>query len=451
LKPLTYTRNFFSRGHERTLMAKRNIAGAFLIKGGSILISLISVPLIIHYIDPSQYGIWLTISSFLSWFAFFDIGFGNGLKNKLAEAIAKGNLELGRIYVSTTYFMLLIISTCLFGLFLVLNAFVDWTKVLNAPASIGKEISTLLPIVFFFFSFQFVLQLVNIVTSARQNTVISSLIGFLVNLLSLVVIFVLSKTTGGSLLYLGLAASISPVVMLFLFSVFLYKGSYQQFAPAFHLVKIPVIKDLMSIGIKFFIIQIGLIFLYNTDNLIISNVISPSAVTTFNIAFKYFSIITMVCAIVMTPFWPAFTDANAKGDNLWIRQTVQKLLKFCVLMFVAGLVMLLCADFVYKLWVGNKIFVPFSLSFVLFVLTILNTYRSIFSFYFNGTGKIMLQLYLVVISGLLNIPLSIYLGKMMGTTGVVLATTFLCAICAIAETLQYHKLINKRATGIWNK
>ena len=451
MKLITYASDFFTKGHERSLMAKKNIAGAFLFKGGSVLISLLLIPLIIDYINPSQFGIWLTISSFLTWFAFFDIGFGNGLKNKLAEALAAGNLASARIYVSTTYFMIMVISATLFMLFLIINFFLDWAQLLNAPASLANEISTLVLVVFALFSFQFILQLINIVTAARQNAVMSARIGFLGNLLSLVVIYVLNQTTAGSLLYLGLASSVCPLLVLLVFTILLYKGAYQQFAPSFKFVRLPYVKNLMGLGLKFFVIQIGLIFLYNADNLIISHIMSPAAVTTFNIAFKYFSVITMICAIVMAPFWPAFTEANAKGDESWIRHSVHNLLKFCLLMLVLGVIMLLLADIIYKLWVGPELEIPFSLSFMLFLFTVLNTYRSIFSFYFNGTGKIMLQLYLVVFSGLLNIPLSIFLGKVMGTTGVVLATTLLCTICAIVETIQYNKLINKRATGIWNK
>jgi O-antigen/teichoic acid export membrane protein len=451
LKPLSYTRDFFTKGHERSLMAKRNIAGTLLIKGCSVLISLILVPLVINYINPAQFGIWLTLSSFLTWFAFFDIGFGNGLKNKLSEALAIGNLKLARIYVSTTYFMLLLISALLLVIFLIIHFFLDWTRLLNAPSNLAKEISVLVLIIFSMFSFQFVLQLINIVAAAKQNAIIPALIGFLGSLLSLIVIFVLSKTTAGSLVYVGIASASSPVIILLLFSIFLYKGAYRKIRPTLKFVQMHHLKDLMALGIKFFFIQIGLLFLYNTDNLIISHVLSPAAVTSFHIAFKYFSVITMICAIVMAPLWPAFTEANAKGDLIWIKHSVGRLLKFCTLMLVMGFFMLLLSDRAYRFWVGSQVEIPFTLSFVLFLFTVLNAYRTIFSFYFNGTGKIMLQLYLVVSSGLINIPLSIYLGKLMGSTGVILATTILCALCAVVETIQYYKLINQQATGIWNK
>ena len=451
MKIQSYANDFFTKGHERTLLAKKNIAGAFLFKGASVLTSLLLIPLILDYISPSQFGIWLTISSFLTWFAFFDIGLGNGLKNKLAEAIAARNLTLARIYVSTTYFIITLISLLLLMVFLVLNFFLDWTRLLNAPPNLAQELSTLVLVVFSLFAVQFVLQLINVVTAASQNMVISAFIGFLGNLLSLIVIFILNKTTAGSLLNLALASTIIPLLVLLLCSIQLYKGAYREFAPALKFVKVLYVSGLLGLGMKFFIIQIGLLFLYNTANLIIINVVSPEAVTTFNIAFKYFSVLTMICGIVMAPFWTAFTEANAKDDIPWIRRTVRHLLKFCVLLFFAGLLMLLLANVVYSFWVGPEIQIPLSLSFMLFAFTVINTYRSVYSFYFNGTGKIMLQLYLIITSGLLNIPLGIFLGKTLGTTGVVLATTILCALCAVVETIQYQKLINKQATGIWNK
>lgn len=450
-KITAYIKGFFSEGHQRTIVAKKNIAATFLIKGASILISLILVPLTIHYVNPTEFGIWLTMSSFLTWFAFFDIGFGNGLKNKLAEAIAVKDFELSKIYVSTTYFMLILISGGLLVLFFILNIFLDWTKVLNAPAHLAKELNLLVLIIFSVFAVQFVLQLLNVVIAARQNTFISSVIGLIGNLLTLVIIYILSKTTAGSLVYLGLTISLSPLLIFLIFTIVLYRGSYKQFAPSLKMVRFKYAKDLMSLGLKFFVIQLGLIFFYNADNLIITNVISPEAVTSYNIAFKYFSVITMVCSIVMAPIWPAFTEAHTKGDQQWIRLTVNRLLKFCLLILIGGAAMLTLSPFVYKLWVGKEIAVPFSLSAVLYAFTVINTYRTVFCFYLNGIGKITLELYIIVTAGLLNIPLGIYMGKLWGTTGVILATTVLCIGCAVIETIQYRKLINQKAAGIWNK
>jgi len=91
---LMNTLDLISKGHERSIKAKRNILISLIIKGLSISINLILVPLTITYINPSRYGIWLTLSSLVALFSFFDIGLSNGLRNKLAEAKAKGDIQL---------------------------------------------------------------------------------------------------------------------------------------------------------------------------------------------------------------------------------------------------------------------------------------------------------------------------------------------------------------------
>jgi O-antigen/teichoic acid export membrane protein len=66
----------------------KNIGWSSFYKIGSIISNFMLVPLTINYLDTENYGIWLTLTSFISWFSFFDIGLVNGLRNKFAEASA---------------------------------------------------------------------------------------------------------------------------------------------------------------------------------------------------------------------------------------------------------------------------------------------------------------------------------------------------------------------------
>ena len=110
--------NFFTKVHERTLKAKKNIAFSFILKAINIATGLVLVPIVLNYLDETRYGIWLTLSSLVMWFNFFDVGLGHGLRNKLAESQTKGEESLSRKYVSTTYAGLVIISFGFFALFL---------------------------------------------------------------------------------------------------------------------------------------------------------------------------------------------------------------------------------------------------------------------------------------------------------------------------------------------
>ena len=142
--------------NSRTAIVKKNIIASFFIKGCSIIISLLLVPLTLDYISSELYGIWLTLSSIVLWLNFFDIGFTLGLKNKLAEAIALKKWEYGKSLVSTTYFVMLLvfIPLCLLGI--VLIPLIDWPTLLNVSSVYRIEINKALYVLLICFCAQMV-------------------------------------------------------------------------------------------------------------------------------------------------------------------------------------------------------------------------------------------------------------------------------------------------------
>ncbi len=159
-KPALFISNFFTKGHERSIQAKKNIAATFVIKGFSILISLIFVPIVLNYVNPDGYGIWLTLSSIVGWFSFFDIGLTQGLRNKFAEAKARGDDNIAQIYVSTTYAILGIIFFSVWLIFIIVNNFLDWSSILKVSESMRSDVSILAIIVFTYFCIIFVLRII---------------------------------------------------------------------------------------------------------------------------------------------------------------------------------------------------------------------------------------------------------------------------------------------------
>ena len=96
-------------GDRRTALVKKNIAGSLLVKGWSCIVQFLIVPLSLQCLTKYEYGIWLTINSILMGIDAIDVGLGNGLRNRLAEAMALDNRDMARRQVSTTFFMLVMI------------------------------------------------------------------------------------------------------------------------------------------------------------------------------------------------------------------------------------------------------------------------------------------------------------------------------------------------------
>lgn len=451
LKAFTFFSDKINKGHHRSVKAKRNIFATLIFKGSSIAISLVLVPLTIHYVNRTQYGVWLTLSSIIGWFGFFDIGFGHGLRNKLTEAISKGQFKLSKIYISTTYAILSIIILGALILFFFINPFINWSIILNTPPEMAEELSLLALIVFVFFCLQFVLQLITTVLTANQQPGYASLFFFLGNIFSLVVIFILTKTTSGNLLYLGIVLGLTPVLVLAASSIWFYTKGYKQIAPSIKFVRFKFARNIVSLGVKFFVLQIAGLVLYESSNIIIAQLFGPAEVTTYNIAYKYFSIIPMVFAIIMVPFWSAFTKAWIEKDINWIKNAMKKLQLVWLFFGIGAVIMLLFCNFIYKIWVGNQIIVPISLSVAIAAYVIINAWNTIFAQFLNGVGKIRLQLYSGIWGALLNIPLAIYFGKMFGISGVIFSSVLLAGLNMSWVYIQYNKIINNKATGIWAK
>jgi O-antigen/teichoic acid export membrane protein len=444
--------NKFLSGHERSVNTKKHILGSLFLKGISILISLILVPITIDYLNPTKYGIWITLMSVITWFNFFDVGLGNGLRNKFATAKAQGKDDLARTYISTTYAIITVISIVLFCLFYIFNRFIDWGKILNTEIDI-IEIEKLVFIVFTVFCLQFIIKLINMIFIADQRPAMNSVINTSASLISLIVVVILMKTTDGSLLYLGASFSIVNLIVPLLAGIWFFNTSYKKYKPSLKYVDLSYGKELFSLSGQFFIMQGAALIVYMTDNIIISQISGPQDVTPYNIAYKYFGIVTMVFTIITSSLWSAYTEAFVKKDFDWMRNSIKKVTFLWIGFTFITVVMLFISDYVYEIWVGTEVKVPFSLSIMMAIYVVLTTSVMIFGNFLSGVGKVKLSVYHSISVGILNIPLSIFFARTleMGSTGVILATICGVVISISFQPLQCWKIINGTAKGIWNK
>ncbi len=452
----TYIQNFF-KGHERSVKAKKHIIFSFGLKGISIVVGFLMVRVTLDYLDQTKYGIWLTMSSFLTWFTFFEIGLGSGLRNKLAEALAKKDFELGKIYVSTTYAILSIVIGIVAIAFFIGNFFLDWSKILNTDKALASQLSSLAFIVFGFFFLRFVVKLIGIVLYADQRPAMANAFGPIGNLLALIAIYILTKTTHGSLIYLGWALSVLPVLVLFVASFYFYGTDYKKIAPSLGYVKMNYAKSLMGLGFKFFIIQISALVMFQSSNIIITQFFGPREVTSFNIAYKYYGIINMLFSLIMIPYWSAFTDAWVKKEFDWIKRTIRNLLWIFYVFIVISALLFIVAPHVFNLWLGidrmKNIVITNRLEFFLILYFLLLSFGGIYNMFINGTGKLSVQMISLLIGAVIFFPIAYFLISFwgMGLEAVVIASILSNFYSPIVAPIQYYKLINNRANGVWNK
>jgi O-antigen/teichoic acid export membrane protein len=159
----------------------------------------------------------------------------------------------------------------------------------------------------------------------------------------------------------------------------------------------------------------------------------------------------MALGIIIMPFWSAFTEAWVNNDLAWIKSSMEKLKLLWVLLSFVTITMLIFSDDIYRIWVGKGIVGSTNISIAMAGFIIINCWNSIFSQFLNGIGKIKLQFYSAIWGSILNIPLAVFLGKTWGIPGVILSSVLLGGINMIWIIIQYNKIINHKANGIWGK
>ncbi len=443
----------FGIANYRTKNIVKHTGLSFILKAGSIVANFLLVPLTIDYLDKENYGIWLTISSFVAWFSFFNIGLGNGLRNKFAEARTQGNDELAKAYLSTAYFTIGSISILIILAFLIINPLIDWVAIFNTNIELKNELKMIMPVIVTFFGLQLTANLITMIYLAEQHHSIQNTVQFITQVLSLLVIWFLVKTNKSSLFLFSTIFSALPALVLLLFNAYAFKTIYNKYKPTIKLWKKIYLKDLLGLGLNFFIIQIAGLVIFSTDNFIISQLFSPAQVVPYNIAYKYFSIVILIYTIIITPYWSSFTEAYIKKDYEWIKSSVILIQKIWLFVPVILVIMILFSNWFYYLWIGNKVIIPFTLSLTMALFVLLMTFNMIYVYFINGVGKIRIQLLISILMMIINVPISIVFAKTLslGITGVILGTSACLIISVIFFPVQYLKIITNKAYGIWNK
>ncbi len=446
-------KNFLVGGDERTSKMKRNTLSMLLIKGISIIISLAYIPMMLKYVDRADYGVLLTLTSIVHWVAMLDIGLGNGLRNSITEDLALQNYDKAKESVSSCYAALTLYVTIIIVIFIFVAPFLSWKSILNAQSNSETELLSLVIIVFISFCVQFVLSLLTSVIYACQIPAFTSYILLATQVLNYVLVYIMIHFLGiTTILGIGTATCLVPPIVIVVFSFFLYRKKLAHIAPSIRFIRLKSVNGILSLGMKFFVIQVISIVLFQANNIIITQAVGPEAVVVYNVVYKYIGLIVVIFNIIITPVWSAATDAYVREDYEWMKKTVKYIRKVFWCVLLCGIIMFLLSPVVYRIWLGkDTIDIPYVITGLVLAYCLFEILYKIYGTIINGTGKLHLQMIVTSIIAILYIPFAFFLGRTMGLNGVLIANTIVFFLNYIWSKRQCNKIINQTATGIWNK
>lgn len=399
---------------------------------------------------------WIAISTLLVWIRFFEIGLGNGLKNRLSEALAKDDIERAKSLVSSAYFFITIIICGALLCFFSLMPMISWQELLNTTVVSEEVLSGLMIFVILAFFLQLGLKLIVNILHATQDNRWADILGLISNILILFVVFVLVyEEVPTDLKLLGLVVANVPVVIYVFATVITFSKSpvHKKIRPSISAIKKSMFGELFGLGSQFFIIQISMLVLFQSANFIVLKNFGPEDVVVYNTAVRYYSVTNMAFTLLLAPIWPAVTESWHRGEINWIRKRVRMLLLFWSGMVVALGVQFYLQDFLIELWLGEPLPIPNSLSLALMAYYLLFNLGGVFNMVINALSKVRVQMIALFIGAMIFIPLSKSLIHFtsLGLASIAVATIFSNFYSVVIAPIHYRKLIYKKANGIWNK
>jgi len=419
----------------RSLDRKNKIIKTFTVgayaKIIGVLVTFAMVPLGVDYLGTEQYGLWVAVSSLIAMLSFTDAGVGNALVNMISRATGIYSKKTLQPIISTSYFVIAIIAILGAVVFFSIYRFISWEWVFGITNNNLTQLSPLILIVGLAFFLGMPFTVVGNIQRGFQEGNIQAFWTAKGRLLSLLFVYIVIQMDLG---ILGFAAAFvsGPIAAGAVNSINYFILQKKELFPRFSFVTRTEAKTILGIGSLFFILQVTSSIQMQADNIIIANMLGPSLVTPYAICMQLFMAVPMIMTLFLAPLWPAYSEALASKDNLWIKLIFIKSIKVTLMIGVPTSILLVFfgKDLIH-LWVGKEIVVSSMLligfGFWMLMMLVGNTLAVLL----NGLQIVKTQIIISITAAVFNFILTVVFISYIGVEGAVYGSIVSYLICVI--------------------
>lgn len=424
--------NVVTDAQRRYVRIMQGMVTGLMGRGVTLIVSFISIPLTVRYLGPERYGVWITISTLMTWIAFVDLGTSNSLTNAVSEAYGAGRQDLAQMYVASALWLQIAFALLMGAAFLVAWRLVAWDRLLNVQSPLARaEVAPAVAVAFVIFALNLPLSSVGRIYGGYQEVAIANAWNAIGSVLGLIALVVVTMARGG-LVSLVMAVSGSMLLINAVSAIWMFGWAKPWLVPRFRSVSRSAIRKIGGLGGMFFLLQLGSLALFQTDNLIVAHFLGASAVTPYSVTWRLFTYTTMFQILALPSFWPAYAEAFSRGDRGWIQRSFH--LNFGI--GLASTVMLaiplvIFGPWIIGHWAGAAAIPPFALLFWMAVWSVIYAVSASQACLLMGASRLRGQAIYTLLAAGVNLTLSILLVRRIGLVGVILGTIIAYAVCMI--------------------
>lgn len=343
----------------------------------TLLAPLVTTPAMLAYFGDSDFGLWATAVSITTIAVVADLGIGSGVLTRVSAAHGSGDTLAVRRYLSSALAILGLVAALAF----VATAFCLW--LLGASTIIAAVVLTFIAGIpgALFFQYLFAVQRV---PSANALQIVSAALS-------------VSLAVGTIALQLppwlvAISYAAPPILITYCWAT-IHFARHAHYRPALRLVDFPLGRDLLRLGLQFFVLSILTAIGTNIDNVIVASQVGADAVAAYSIPMRLGSLLTLIVVAITMPMWGANGEAVARHEYDWVGKTAAKIsLVSAAVVAAAGVVLFLTSDWIIQLWIGRSFENQRLVILGLVGLSVATALTSPYNMVLNALGKVRVQI-----------------------------------------------------------
>jgi O-antigen/teichoic acid export membrane protein len=293
-----------------------------LAKATNMVALIATLPITISYLGVERFGLLSTITATLALLSFADFGIGNGLMNAISEAYSRNDEQLPRRLVASATAALLVLSAVLFLCGCVVISSVQWQVVLHLRgALVTAECRPTLMTFLLIFCIALPAGVAQRVQYGFQEGYVAGVwqvVGAAAGILgTLLAVFLRA-----SLPWFVVATFGTQTIATVCSWAIELKIRRPHLFPTFKAVEYSFCKAILKSGLLILSSQAGAAVLFSAPTLVLASMAGASAVAPFAILQRVFAIPLALTSAFAAPLWPAYAEAAASADFIWIRRTL---------------------------------------------------------------------------------------------------------------------------------
>jgi O-antigen/teichoic acid export membrane protein len=417
-------------------------------KGISGLSLFVSIPLLIKYLSNENYGVWVLVFTLFQWVLLMDFGIQSSLKTKIPVLLHENKIDLLKSYIKTTYKISLYIALGIFFIFLFFILFVDVRSSLNISFHSKFFVNELFLINIFFFCINFVANIHKSLYVAflkgkfAEESLAVNQFGFLILIITSLLLFP-KITVENKLILISILNGLFCFFVNILYTIRFFRIEKLNLETNEKTPK-DFVRTILKLGMKYMVIQLGLMFIFTSDNYIISNGFGPKDVVPYDSVNKLFQLPIMILFAAISPLWSMFAKDFIDKDLQGILDKFRKFNWIFLGILILIIVFAAVCPFLISVWIKQKLEIPTHLILYIAIATSFRIFVTFYTFFLNGIGHLNKYIIILLISVVLKIPLTYYLIHLnFGINSVVISTIVIMLSWVILIPMECYSIVNK--------